>query len=351
MSSLATKSVSGSGKQRVAWIDFAKGICIFFVVMLHTTHYVEEYRNYQGGWIDYIVAFAKPFRMPDFFLIAGLFFANVVNRPWRSYLDSKVVHFYYFYVIWVTIIFVAFDIRESALEHNWANAESLPGAYFREFVNPKYPLWFIHSLPIYFVIVRLLKDVQWWIVWIFAALLQSIHVHTGFTVLDQFASRFVYFYTGCVFAMHVFRFSEWANNFPKKAAAYLLVWAILNQVLVHYKLDSLPGISLALGYLGALAVIFSSCLVSNIKWMDGLRFLGENSIVVYLGFMIPMAVFERYFRYKISDIGSAALLVTFLSVGSSAVMYIVASRTPLKFLYRRPAWARLEVKKRDVSLA
>jgi uncharacterized membrane protein YcfT len=47
-----------------------------------------------------VVAFAKPFRMPDFFLISGLFLARVIDRDWRTYLDRKVVHFVYFYLLW-----------------------------------------------------------------------------------------------------------------------------------------------------------------------------------------------------------------------------------------------------------
>jgi uncharacterized membrane protein YcfT len=52
-----------------------------------------------------VIAFAAPFRMPDFFLISGLFLANVITRDWKLYLDRKVVHFAYFYVLWMTIQF------------------------------------------------------------------------------------------------------------------------------------------------------------------------------------------------------------------------------------------------------
>ncbi len=52
-----------------------------------------------------VVAFALPFRMPDFFMISGLFLANVIDRDWRTYLDRKVVHFAYFYLLWMTIQF------------------------------------------------------------------------------------------------------------------------------------------------------------------------------------------------------------------------------------------------------
>ncbi len=57
------------------------------------------------GWMHPVVAFALPFRMPDFFLISGLFLANVIDRDWRTYLDRKVVHFVYFYLLWMTIQF------------------------------------------------------------------------------------------------------------------------------------------------------------------------------------------------------------------------------------------------------
>ena len=44
--------------------------------------------------------------MPDFFMISGLFLAQVIDRDWRTYLDRKVVHFAYFYLLWMTIQFV-----------------------------------------------------------------------------------------------------------------------------------------------------------------------------------------------------------------------------------------------------
>ena len=45
------------------------------------------------GWMHAAVALARPFRMPDFFLISGLFLARVIDRARRDYLDRKVLHF------------------------------------------------------------------------------------------------------------------------------------------------------------------------------------------------------------------------------------------------------------------
>jgi uncharacterized membrane protein YcfT len=65
---------------------------------MHSTLGVETAAG-KTGWLHPLVEFARPFRMPDFFLISGLFLAQVIDRPWRQYLDRKVVHFAYFYLL------------------------------------------------------------------------------------------------------------------------------------------------------------------------------------------------------------------------------------------------------------
>src|SRR5947207_2714413 len=108
---------------RVDWVDYAKGICIVMVVMMHSVLGVEL-ASAQSGFMHILVAFAKPFRMPDFFLISGLFLALVIGRGWRVYLDRKVVHFAYFYVLWVTIQF-GFKAPSFAAQTTWSHAALL----------------------------------------------------------------------------------------------------------------------------------------------------------------------------------------------------------------------------------
>jgi hypothetical protein len=63
--------------------------------------------------------------MPDFFLISGLFLANVIDRDWRTYLDRKVVHFFYFYLLWMTIQF-AVKAPEMAADRGTGGRAALP---------------------------------------------------------------------------------------------------------------------------------------------------------------------------------------------------------------------------------
>ena len=63
--------------RRVDWVDYAKGICIVMVVTMHSVLGVEAASG-QTGFMHALVAFARPFRMPDFFLISGLFLSLVI---------------------------------------------------------------------------------------------------------------------------------------------------------------------------------------------------------------------------------------------------------------------------------
>src|SRR3569623_584268 len=112
---MGTDIGQASGTPRVDWVDYAKGFCIIMVVMMHSTLGVEAATG-QQSWMHAFVAFAKPFRMPDFFMISGLFLARVIDRDWRTYLDRKGVHFVYFFVLWVTIQF-AFKAPGLMAEH------------------------------------------------------------------------------------------------------------------------------------------------------------------------------------------------------------------------------------------
>src|SRR5436853_2240021 len=256
MAHMATE-LGQAGAARVDWVDYAKGFCIVMVVMMHSTLGVEAAAGEQS-WMHVLVAFAKPFRMPDFFLISGLFLARVIDRDWRTYLDRKVVHFIYFYLLWTAIQFGVkapmFAQEHGALGTLWLYAES--------FVEPFGTLWFIYLLPIFFVVTKLAHGrVPGWVIWLAAAALEIAPVATGWTVIDEFASRFVYFYTGYLLAPRIFALAKNVQASPDAAFAGVTAWGLVNGLLVFHGLADLPFISLALGFAGAVAVVSVSALL------------------------------------------------------------------------------------------
>src|ERR1700694_1401812 len=171
------------GPDRVDWVDYAKGICIVMVVMMHSVLGVELAAG-ETGFMHTLGAFAKPFRMSDFFLISGLFLSVVIDRDWRTYLDRKVLHFVYFYVLWMTVQF-GFKAPSLAAESGWNQVGLL---YLESFIEPFGTLWFIYRLPIFSVVTKLTRSIPPLAILAVAAALETMHPATGWTAIDEFCA-------------------------------------------------------------------------------------------------------------------------------------------------------------------
>ena len=329
---------------RIQWVDVAKGFCIIMVVMMHSTLGVEKAAG-EIGWMHHFVEFARPFRMPDFFLIAGLFLASRIGAPWRLYLDRKVLHFVYFYALWLTIQFV-FKAPGFAAELGWAGVMR---EYLYGFVEPWGTLWFIYHLALFLLVTRLLRRVPWQMVFVVAAALEIAPIHTGSVLIDEFASRFVYFYAGYIFAPYIFRFAEEVSDDTLLAVAGLTLWAAAHAFVVVNGYADLPVVSLMLGFAGAFAVVAVSVLLARTVAAIPFGWLGKHSIVIYLAFFLPMAV-SRASLLKtglVPDIGTISLLVTLSAIVGPIVLYAMIQWTGYgRFLFERPEWAMLDVRPR-----
>ncbi|MFK7901351.1 MAG: acyltransferase family protein, partial [Nitratireductor sp.] len=279
-------SQNGTAK-RVDWVDYAKGLCIILVVMMHSTLGVEKAAG-ATGWLGTFVEFARPFRMPDFFLISGLFLALVINRNWLRYFDRKVVHFFYFYILWVTI---QFAFKAPVWLGEGASIGELALKYANVFIEPFGTLWFIYILPIFFIVTRLLKSLPWWALFAGAALLQILPIHTGYLLVDEFSSRYVFFLAGYLFANKIFDIADWLKANKATALIFMALWAVINgtivfapvpefinQTMAVKSLADLPLVSLCLGGLGAFAIIVASTLLSSLSFAGFLEYLGKHSI-------------------------------------------------------------------------
>ena len=349
---------------RVDWVDYAKGFCIIFVVAMHSTLGVEKAFG-DTGWMHIMVQFAKPFRMPDFFMISGLFLGLVIARPWRRYIDRRVIHFFYFYALWMTI---QLAVKAPAWMMAGTGLPDIAGQWLFAFIEPFGTLWFIYILPIFAIVTRLTRPVPWPVLLGTAALLEILPVHTGWMIPDEFAARYVYFLAGYLFAGRILPFADWAIRHRLPAVGLLAVWFAINATLTFTPISQgfvtwlgapagmdfisdLPVVSLALGAAGAVGVILTTALLSTIPWTGFLKYLGRNSIVVYLAFFLPMAAsratlirFNDMFGLGL-DIGTISLLVTFAGVLGPVILHWFVTTTGYgRFLFERPNWARLQDK-------
>jgi hypothetical protein len=148
-------------------------------------------------------------------------------------------------------------------------------------------------------------------------------------------------------ARHVLAFADLVGKHKWLALIGLETWAVINSALVYSGLATLPVFSLALGYAGALAVITIAVLISRIEAFDPVRYCGENSIVIYLAFFLPMGV-TRTLLIKtgvISSVGMMALIVTLAGIFGALAIWWAVRESRLSFLFTRPESFKLPAHK------
>jgi uncharacterized membrane protein YcfT len=331
--------MNSAARTRVDWVDYAKGICIVLVVMMHSTLGVEKAAGALSA-LNGFIEWARPFRMPDFFMISGLFLAARIDKPWRQYLDSKVVHFAYFYILWMSVQFAAKGYGIYSDE----GAAGLLSAYALGFIEPFGTLWFIYMLAIFFVVVKALRSVPPVVVFSAGVILEMSHLHTGWMLPDEFAARFVYFFTGFWMARPIFAYASGVGDRSSPAIlAGLFIWGSANAFAVGNGWSHLPVVSLVLGLAGASAVVSTGVLLSKSRLARPLRYCGENSIVIYLAFFLFMAGTRAVLLRAMPDASLSLIagLVTFAGVLGPVLLFWVVRHTRLSFLFVRPRWARL----------
>ena len=335
---------AADARDRLAWVDIAKGICILLVVMMHSVTGTGEAMGGEG-FLHPVVAFAKPFRIPDFFLLSGLFIGRVIARDWRLFSDRRVVHFAYFYLLWLVI--------QSAAKYGKIVGDAGPAAFAAHLAHaltePYSSLWFIYLLAVFSVVTKLLRRVPGGLLLSAAALLQIADIRSDSTLIEEFCARYVYFVAGYLFADQIFALADAARRRIGPALGGLTVWAGLEAWLAltpsgdpaYPTLASLPGVSLALGAAGALAIVVAAALIGRAGGpvTEAIRACGQRSIVIYLAFSLPMAATREVLVRTgiVADIGAASLTVMVVAVLLPLLLERLVRGTPLSFLFVRPA--------------
>ena len=242
----------------------------------------------------------KPFRMPDFFMLAGLFLSYAIGRGWLHYLDKKVLHFAYFYVISGRS---SKQLSKQRRRQVWTR-QDLHQHSMEALVSPYPTLWFIYmSATVFRGDEACCKAVPAWALLAGAALIHTLPVHTGWSAVDHFAVHYyVFFLGGYLLAPYIFQTAaEWAQTQthakalagrcglggPERcdglyAEPDCTGWATIAE---------LPVISILLGGMGAMAIVLlASAAVEVSASRRFIKYCGANSIVLYISFTIPMAL-------------------------------------------------------------
>jgi len=241
-------------RERLLWVDVAKGLCILLVVLHHAVvkdlavQAPPALAPVADAWAAVTMAL-KPVRMPLFFVLSGLVAAGAVTRPW-SQARRRVLSPYYLYVVWLVLQGAFFSV-ERLLPMN--RTQDL-AEFAADLVWASTGLWFLYALAVYFALARLLSRFPRERVLLVAAAVSALSgmVPTEAWNRTSVLFHFTFFALGALAPDLVRRVADRAVGLlPRLALVYLALVVLLPLVHLPRTVDllvaSVVGVPLGIG--------------------------------------------------------------------------------------------------------
>jgi len=329
-------------RTRVDWVDGAKGLAILLVALYHSALLLMEDDMAPAWWADLGRVFAT-FRMPLFFLAAGLFAGSVIARPWRELWNSRLRLLVWMFALWTVIrfgYFAAVPLESRLGETSLRNLVLAP-------VLPVSGLWFVHALFFIFIAAKLMRNRIPAPIQIGAAAILSIAFMSGVSFdslsYNGMARYFVFFLIGCYGKQWILAATERPRWTLMVAATAL--FGVLAVGVYGNSLQLIPGVAFALSLIAVSAgILMSRCLAAT-PAARGLAFVGKNTLPIYVTNVIAIcAVISLIKLLPAFDgwiAGALPVVVAALSVVIGLVLW-VGLRNRVKWLYEAPSFTKIK---------
>jgi len=307
---------------RINWVDHAKGIGIFLVVLGHMIRaLIESKMVANSNWIAFADQWIYAFHMPLFFLLSGLFIQKSTEKPFGIFISSRVKTIVYPYFIW-SFLQGGLQIVLGKFTNNKVEFNAL----FKIIYNPIMQFWFLYCLFMMIVIYALLR--QWagartpyyfLLLALLAYALRLLGTNIGsWGVLYQVSYNMIYFAIGAIWGSQS-QYLNRVNDVPSKSAlvaslfGFLMV-AIAVVLTVNKDYLLIPFVAIC----GIIATICLAIFLKQFTVFNFIRDWGIFSLEIFVAHTIASAAI-RIFLQKVMGVNEPSI---FLIIGTGIGLYL-----------------------------
>lgn len=336
-------SQKSKADNHIGWIDYARGIAIFSVVLLHVNGGIisnaiptPELAAYAGfAWETYSLRL-----MPIFFLISGAFAVQSLEKGIGGFLQSRVYRVLYPYVLWTFITLLVGTVMVNYTNYGLTLSNSL-----QIFYEPILHYWFLYALFVISLVYALFWKLKLHalVFLIFAAIIYTFGEASSLErtnyILGQLGQFTIYFVAGALLGQKALHAVTEISS-PRLAIIAALslgffaaVFALNTNFDYVYVWRSLTGPILVIG------VIALSELLDRYKLMRFVQQWGLFSLEIYLVHVLVLAA-VRVVLLKLLDINDWTLHFV---IGSLAAIYVpiiivlICRKIGFRYLFDWPA--------------
>jgi fucose 4-O-acetylase-like acetyltransferase len=335
-------------RNRHAWIDYTRGICIILVCYRHcfeglnTTGIVSQ--NYP--LLKYLNVFLFSFRMPLFFLISGLFVsASLSKKGLANYISDRFKIIYYPLLIWGVL-----QISLQLFFADYVNAQRQLIDYWYLIVQPRKieQFWYLNALFLVGIIYATIK-VKFKLTTKQHIILALVFYATGAYLHHIQSKAGAYMFTDVFHYYLFFAIGNWVGPVllhhdvvKTYAKATYLVPFLLLFVVTHYfftkiNLDKgidfyvehyVPAYFLAVSLTGCAFIILIAMGLQRMGMLKFLRIIGYHSLYIYVMHLIVLAGARTILKHAlhITNIPLLMFLAITMAIVIPVAVYNVVSK-------------------------
>ena len=341
---------------RMAWIDYARGICIILVCYRHCFDGLRQAGFATGDFpvLQVLNVCFYSFRMPLFFIISGLFVSrSLLKKGLLSYTRSRFSVVFYPLMIWGGL-----QITLQLIFHNYVNGSPSYRDYLNLIIYPRNPsnsqqFWYLNALffvGIFYAFFKVVCRFKLWHHAVISLLMYVagnylIHIHVKLFLFQDVLHYYLYFFLGDLISGYIFQKKTTdlllsARWLTLSALLFVVTQSVFTIVNFNHSDDNyISGNMIWLNLL----ISLSGCLfvVQVCKWLERknilqwLRIIGYHSLYIYLMHLMVIAAVRVVLVHVLHITYVPVMLTTaiFAGVLVPMVIYNIVTRLGAWWLF------------------
>ncbi|WP_373481001.1 acyltransferase family protein [Geminocystis sp.] len=277
-------------KSRILWVDYAKGLGIFLVVLGHLIRsLVNSKIILQSSIITFEDSWIYAFHMPLFFLLSGLFIHKSLSKSFGKFFQSRLQSIVYPYFFWSILqgILQIFFSHYTNHEMKWSELAKI-------WYAPIMQYWFFYCLFIIVITYGLLYQITKEKTPLYFLIL-SIIVY-GFNWLNINMLYLGILYTSWLFSLY-FAIGVWLGIKPELLSKLnylsnknLILFSIFGFTILSLgiilDLTNQSSIKPLFAIIGSISTILISIFLERINCLNEIKKWGEFSLEIFVAHTI-----------------------------------------------------------------
>lgn len=320
------------------WVDYAKGIGIFLVVLGHTIRgLVNSEIIDPSTTVSAIDRWIYAFHMPLFFLISGLFIDRSTSKPFPDFLLKKLKAIVYPYILWSLVQSIF-----QAMMSSYTNSQISLLEIWKIIYNPVMQFWFLYALFVIVLIYAIARKIGisnsgFLILSILLYATQILGLKLGWGVLNQVCNNAIYLAIGAVIGSGatISRLSQLKTSslLLLTTGGYLAVG-----LAVGFNLSQERLVSLFVAILGISATVALAILLKRFDLTKFIEEWGNLSLQIYVAHTLASAA-VRILLHKFlgfSEPIAHLVLGTAIGIYGPIALNMICQKIKFKYMFVLP---------------